>query len=48
MGCGPRQLISHWHQHTDVIEKIEPQNLEQAMELAGEMAIMIDTSAGNN
>lgn len=42
MGCGPRNLIPHWHRHSDLPENIDENNLKQAMELAEGLIKKID------
>lgn len=47
IGCGPRQLIHHWHQASDVANNIIEENLEQAGELVKEMIAYIDMEFGD-
>ncbi len=42
MGCGPGQLIPHWHQSSDILANVEEENLHQSAELVKEMIALID------
>ncbi len=42
IGYGPRQLIPHWHQSTDLFENIDSKKLDYAVQLAEGMILSID------
>ena len=48
MGCGPRELIPHWHQDSDRFENVDEGNLQYAVELVAGMIKLLDNEQSDS